>query len=303
VIHRQRTTDALLPLRDSGRLPVLTSVQAKDQRSALEEDSRRVAASDSVSGDGNPNVHTPRARGGQPVSEDLPRTRTVEPNPKAHSPARGGQPVSKTPPTLGPPDSQDLPRSHTAEPNPKAQPRARGGQPASEDLPLLLVDIDGVISLFSFGPDARPEGSFHSIDGIPHFLSSAAAVHLLALARTFELAWASGWEEKANEYLPHLLGLPTLPHLSFERPKQATRRTSAHWKLEAIDEYAGATRPLAWVDDAFNEACHEWAHAREAPTLLVETAPASGLTQQQAEILERWARGLAGSPKAGAPAG
>jgi len=158
-----------------------------------------------------------------------------------------------------------------------------------------MVDIDGVISLFGFGPShprARPEGSFHSIDGIPHFLSSGAAEHLLALWPVFELVWASGWEEKANEYLPHLLGLPApLPYLSFERGVGGTRYTNAHWKLDAIDAYAGV-RPLAWIDDAFNEACHAWASVRESPTLLVQTAPASGLTRREAETLERWARAL-----------
>ncbi len=157
-----------------------------------------------------------------------------------------------------------------------------------------MVDIDGVISLFGFEPGARPEGSFHSIDGIPHFLSAEAAEHLLALAAAFELAWASGWEEKANEYLPHLLGLPALPHLSFER---SVGRANAHWKLDAIDAFA-ASRALAWIDDAFNDACHEWASAREAPTLLVQTMPASGLTRQEAEILRDWARELARRPAA-----
>jgi hypothetical protein len=151
-----------------------------------------------------------------------------------------------------------------------------------------MVDIDGVISLFGFDASTRPAGSFQSIDGIPHFLSSKAAEHLLALAPIFELVWASGWEEKANEHLPHLLGLPALPHLSFER---SVRRANAHWKLKAIDGYAGG-RPLAWIDDAFDETCHVWAAAREAPTLLVETLPAYGLTQSQVELLERWARAL-----------
>ncbi len=172
-----------------------------------------------------------------------------------------------------------------------------------------MVDIDGVISLFGLAtPTGTPAasgavhstpwsavsgprtgGSFHSIDGIPHFLSSIAATHLLALSRSFELVWASGWEEKANEYLPHLLGLPNLPHLSFER---SVGRTNAHWKLDAIEAYAGS-RPLAWIDDAFNDACHEWAVARKPPTLLVETAPASGLTEREAEVLEHWALALA----------
>jgi hypothetical protein len=160
-----------------------------------------------------------------------------------------------------------------------------------EDRPLLLVDIDGVISLFSFEPGARPEGAFHSIDGIPHFLSSSAAEHLLMLAPNFELVWASGWEEKANEYLPHLLGLPELAHLSFER---SVGRTNAHWKLDAIEAYAGHTRPLAWIDDAFNDACHAWADMRAAPTLLVRTLPGSGLTGREAQTLERWAESLRG---------
>jgi hypothetical protein len=155
--------------------------------------------------------------------------------------------------------------------------------------PLLLVDIDGVISLFGFERDARPQGSFHAIDGIPHFLSAAAAEHLLALSRLFELAWCSGWEEKANEYLPHLIGLPgPLPHLSFDRARGAGASMRAHWKLDAVDAYAG-DRPLAWIDDAFNDACHEWAQTREAPTLLVQTTPATGLTSREAGLLADWA--------------
>ena len=167
--------------------------------------------------------------------------------------------------------------------------------------PLLLVDIDGVISLF--GSPGRsllqpagserasstpgPKGSFHSIDGTPHFLSATAAAHLLVLDRDFDLVWASGWEERAEEHLPRLLGLPAgLPFLRFER---SPGRANAHWKLAAIDAYAGI-RPLAWIDDAFNQACHEWATEREAPTLLVQTLPEDGLTSREAAQLAAWAR-------------
>lgn len=164
--------------------------------------------------------------------------------------------------------------------------------------PLLMVDIDGVISLFggwdrvSLGvqyshADSRArEGSFHSIDGTPHFLSSSAATHLLALSDRFELVWASGWEERANEHLPHLLGLP--PALPFLRFARAVGRANAHWKLDAIDAYAGQ-RALAWIDDAFNPACHQWAKARTAPTLLVQTKPEHGLTSMEAQRLADWA--------------
>jgi hypothetical protein len=154
--------------------------------------------------------------------------------------------------------------------------------------PLLMVDIDGVISLFGFQMGSHPDGCFHSIDGIPHFLSSQAAQHLLALRPSYELVWASGWEEKANEYLPHLLGMPALAHLSFER---SVGKANAHWKLDAIEAHADG-RPLAWIDDAFNDACHTWADQRQAPTLLVQTLPDTGLTLREAETLHAWAHSL-----------
>jgi hypothetical protein len=192
------------------------------------------------------------------------------------------------------------------------------GPPRAERRALLLVDIDGVISLFGppadgsrerLAPDGTPlDGSFHAIEGIPHFLSSTAAAHLLSLASLFELVWASGWEERANEHLPHLLGLPErLPFLRFTRgiepapvpgagvgangaapDAQGPQTTLAHWKLESVDAYAGR-RPLAWIDDAFNPACHEWAAARASPTLLVRTEPELGLTSREAALLEEWA--------------
>jgi HAD domain in Swiss Army Knife RNA repair proteins len=159
----------------------------------------------------------------------------------------------------------------------------------SGEKPLLMVDIDGVISLFGFNPHARPDGSFHTIDGIPHFLSRIAATHLLALAEHFDLVWCSGWEEKAEEHLPHLLALPAgLPFLRFER---RVGSTNAHWKLDAIDAHAGA-RSLAWIDDALDPACHAWAKARSAPTLLVQTEPQQGLTTQEARLLQEWAQAL-----------
>ncbi len=162
----------------------------------------------------------------------------------------------------------------------------------ADSRPLLMVDIDGVISLFGAAePSGRRgvEGSFHSIEGIPHFLSATAASHLLGLSTRFELVWASGWEERADEHLPHLLGLPRgLPFLRFER---SVGRSNAHWKLDAIGTYAGG-RALAWIDDAFNRDCHAWAQERTSPTLLVQTEPEVGLTQREAQRLEAWAQEL-----------
>jgi len=154
--------------------------------------------------------------------------------------------------------------------------------------PLLLVDIDGVISLFGFDPVAPPAGRFLSVEGIVHYLSETASALLARLSEVFDPVWCSGWEEKANEYLPLALGLAPLPHLSFDR----TPGTNAHWKLAAIDAYAGAERALAWIDDAHNEATDTWATSRRGPTLLVRTEPPVGLTEGNVQALLDWAAAL-----------
>ena len=68
---------------------------------------------------------------------------------------------------------------------------------------------------------------------------------------------------------------------------------SAHWKVDAIDEYAG-DRPAAWVDDNIDETCAAWAEGRTAPTLIVETSPSVGLTDQHVAQLLAWADDLEG---------
>ena len=156
----------------------------------------------------------------------------------------------------------------------------------SHNRPILFVDVDGVISLFGFERFTEPPGSFHMVDGILHCIGSSAAERLARLARVYELVWATGWEEKANEYLVHLLELEgDLPVLSFDGRAVFG---SAHWKLEAIEEFA-ADRPAAWIDDNLDERCRRWAEERDAPTLLVETESAVGIDDEHVETLLEWA--------------
>ena len=156
--------------------------------------------------------------------------------------------------------------------------------------PLLLVDVDGVISLFGYNHAAPPAGRYQLVDGMIHFLSATAGEHLLRLAAEFDLAWCTGWEEKANDYLPMALGLPgSLPHVVFD---PAGRPAHAHWKLGGIDRHVGPSRPIAWLDDAHDDGCRSWALARPGPTLLVTTDPAVGVTDREVEELLAWARRL-----------
>lgn len=167
------------------------------------------------------------------------------------------------------------------------------------ELPILFLDVDGVISLFGF-PEGyglasgnapvsdRPPGSLHLINGIPHYIRGSAGDHLRLLSPHFELVWATGWEESANEHLPYILELDgDLPYLTFDGRVAAG---PCHWKIDAIDEYAGSNRPFAWIDDNLDPSCHDWAQERSVSTLLIETDRHVGMDDRHVEQLIEFSR-------------
>lgn len=174
--------------------------------------------------------------------------------------------------------------------------------------PLLFVDVDGVLSTYGFAGNAgvpsgtRPIGSaaisgngtFHNVDGIIHHIGFGMDQRMRDLLPHFEAVWATGWGERANEHLVHLLSLPgDLDVVEFAvRPSSDG---SGHWKLDALTARA-IGRAAAWIDDGLNDACHAWAAARAEPTLLVPTDPVDGLRDEHVTTLIEWALSLAGPP-------
>jgi hypothetical protein len=152
--------------------------------------------------------------------------------------------------------------------------------------PILFLDVDGVISLFGFEHPAQPPGDYRWINGVLHCISHGAGGRIRRLGERFELVWATGWEETANDYLPHLLGLPgELPYLTFGG---RARFGTAHWKVGPIHRYA-ACRPAAWIDDCLDGRCEAWAEGRVEPTLLVRTRSDEGVLDRHVEELVLWA--------------
>ena len=119
------------------------------------------------------------------------------------------------------------------------RPPATGDEPDGAR-PLLMVDIDGVISLFGVPAAGRPgrrypaRGACTRSTAYSHFLSATAAAHLLELAELFDLVWASGWEERAEEHLPTAARAARRAAVPALRAR-APGNSDAHWKLEAID--------------------------------------------------------------------
>ena len=125
-----------------------------------------------------------------------------------------------------------------------------------------------------------PDFEEREIGGFWVVWTDAHAPRLARLADHFDLVWATTWEHYANQALCPALGLDPLPVIRFQRGKTQTR------KLDTIMSYVG-DRPAAWIDDDLYEDAHSWARARDEsiPTLLLQTIPSVGFTNEHVEEL------------------
>ncbi len=145
--------------------------------------------------------------------------------------------------------------------------------------------MDGVLVPFPGCPRGYRERAL-APGGPPVPVAPAHRLWLHELARVFQLAWATGWGPNANRLLSPFLGLPPLPGV--ELPPGPYR---PQLKVPGVDALC-RDRPAAWVDDIVTDEAREWAAARGAPTLLLETDPARGLTRSLVDRLLAWGKRL-----------
>jgi hypothetical protein len=102
---------------------------------------------------------------------------------------------------------------------------------SAPERPILLIDVDGVLSLFGFDLVAPPHGFPVTVDATPHWLSPSVAARVVRLSRTFECVWCTGWEDRAEEHVPHLLGRPGgWPHEACARWQAGPEGPACHAK-------------------------------------------------------------------------
>ena len=149
--------------------------------------------------------------------------------------------------------------------------------------PLLLVDVDGVLNPWAAKrcPDGFTEHFFPPHEE-PARLNPLHGVWLRRLGRVYDMAWATGWGDEANELLPPILGIAEMPVVRFPAvPFEPAE------KVPAVAAYSGE-RAVAWIDDALGQDAWLWYLERQFPTLLVPIDPAIGLTEDVVERLEEW---------------
>jgi hypothetical protein len=119
--------------------------------------------------------------------------------------------------------------------------------------PLLFLDVDGVLNPVCPHPDA--DFDTHTLLGYAVLLSDRHGEWLRELAGSYQLCWATTWEEQANIHISPLLGLPELPVVRFsdyvpqpDDPRVPIMDLFRAFKWAPLLRYADG-RPFAWVDD------------------------------------------------------
>ncbi|MET0810518.1 MAG: hypothetical protein ABWY65_05320 [Thermoleophilaceae bacterium] len=133
--------------------------------------------------------------------------------------------------------------------------------------PLLFLDIDGVIALRPDSGSLPPSG-WEQIGSTNTYVSAQAGAFVRILGESFDLVWASDWED--------------LPSVTFD--EAADDPKTSDWKVKRIEEMAG-DRPLAWVDGTSDPAHRRWVDNRQAPTFIVQPEPTTRLAEDDVAAL------------------
>ncbi|MER6162116.1 hypothetical protein ABT147_42615 [Streptomyces sp. NPDC001868] len=186
--------------------------------------------------------------------------------------------------------------------------------------PLLYLDVDGPLNPYAAKPERRPAGyTTHRMKpqgwldqhpGEPAayvkplrvWLNPDHGRQLLALAKLFELMWATTWAGEANTYIAPVLGLPELPVVEWPETRASgadsdpsgTVGAGVFWKTPRLVEHA-AGRPFAWVDDEIGAADRDFVarHHRNS-VLLHRVDPRLGLREPDFAALAAFARTTTG---------
>ncbi|WP_326550504.1 HAD domain-containing protein [Micromonospora sp. NBC_01813] len=149
--------------------------------------------------------------------------------------------------------------------------------------PLLFLDVDGVLNPFD---DTICPCGFTEHDLFPGEelvrINPTHGMWITELSAVFDLIWATSWNDDANRLLAPLLRIPVLPVLTMPPPP-----FDPSAKVPLIAAHA-QRRPTAWIDDAHTIEARDWAEKRNAPTLLITTDPAIGLTRESVDHLLTW---------------
>jgi hypothetical protein len=154
--------------------------------------------------------------------------------------------------------------------------------------PILFVDIDGVLNPFA-GPCPQEFVEINLLpdDEEPVRICAAHADWLAELSESFDLMWATAWNEEERRLLKTVLDYPDFVAAASMPPKPFRPGQ----RVDSIRDLA-LNRCAAWIDDIITHEARAWASGRREATLLLEADPSVGVTRRQVDELTEWAFNL-----------
>ena len=151
--------------------------------------------------------------------------------------------------------------------------------------PVLLLDVDGVINVFQCS-------SARETLVAPHLpllkLLPGLQDWLARLDQAYYLVWCSHPDALAQIDAVNAWGIGPRPLIE-PAPAEAAQ---SDWRAAAVRRtFANWPGPLAWVEDGFTPAVHEWAaeRLRQGRRTWLADVRETGLTEEIADYLLEWA--------------
>lgn len=196
-------------------------------------------------------------------------------------------------PPAGPRHCSNVPSPATRPPSPKSSTTSRKAPTvARTDVPVWLLDVDGVLNCTRPNWGERPWEAVVHVDGVPYKLrwSRKLIKRMLALydAGKVEIRWCTTWCPIA-ELVEKPMRLP-----AFQRAFLSCL-PGRKWddvKLEAARDVLAAGRRLVWTDDTSIPTGDSDldAAAQAGQALLISPKSRTGLTPDQMDAIERFVK-------------
>jgi len=161
-------------------------------------------------------------------------------------------------------------------------------------IPVWLLDVDGVINALRAGWSAAPEtvqiwspadNYDYRLRYEPRLVDAIREIHVSGRA---EVVWCTTWCSEAD-LLEEKFGLPPLAKAFTER---FTGEAASRAKVAAAREVIAAGRRLVWTDDVeverHAEECEPW--AADGRALLIGPNPSRGLRPRHVQEIEEFLR-------------
>ena len=158
--------------------------------------------------------------------------------------------------------------------------------------PLLFLDVDGTLLPFGAGARRATAGpvaaSVDAVAGNPLLARLDLRLGPLLSGLPCDLVWATTWMGEANDVLCPLLGLPTLPVITWPDEDEDEGDGRVHWKTRGLVSWA-AGRPFVWLDDEVTDVDRRWVRQNHhADVLLHQVTPSTGLTNADLAVVTAW---------------